>query len=165
MKSRIAIVKCLMLSLPLLLLTAPADAAPVLFGWGGEKIVKVMDLPDEPLFQTPDGVNVDVGYRYQQVTIFFVPVWNYNGTLCGYVGLEDQYLDLDRETLSGLAQLAGLDLPESPSLSAWDSYGGKAVILLVVLLYFGARVTGGTEDEEEPVTTYREPGVSEPRAA
>ncbi len=160
-----AVMKSLPLSLLILFLAAPADAAPVLFGWGGEKIIKVMDFPDDLPFKTPTGEFVDAGYRYQQVTIFFIPVWNYNGKWCGYVGSDNQYVDLDEETLSGVAMVAGLVLPEKPSLPLWDSVGGKVVVLLVVLLYIGSKALGGKEDEVEPAETYGEPELAEREAA
>lgn len=121
----------------LLFFTPSVNATPVVFEWGGEQIVKVMDLPNTPSFQRADGSYADVGVRYKQVAIFFVPVWNYDVKWCGYIGSDKEYLDLDKDDLSELAEAASLKLPDTPSLPLWDSIGGKLVFGLVLALYFG----------------------------
>lgn len=135
---RVAVGKIGFLTAIGLLSAQPAYAAkvPVFFSWGGEHIAKVADFPDTPQFQTKDGQYVDPGYRYKQFKLFFVPVWNYGGKWCGYVGNSERYLDLHKQQLDELAAAVGMTLPESPALPFWDSYGGKLVLLSVVMLVF-----------------------------
>jgi hypothetical protein len=126
-----------------------ASAAPVLFGWDKEKIIKVMDFPDNFQFKADSGEYVDAGYIYKQATIFFIPVWNYDGRWVGYIGSDTNYLQLNRSDLEEIAKSADLKLPESPSLPFWDSIGGKLLFILISLLYFGFKMMGGSEEDEE----------------
>src|SRR5262245_8540551 len=136
----------------LAVLPSAVEAAPVLFSFGSEEIIKVADFPNTEEFQLRRGEYVDAGYVYKQVTIFFIPVWNYDGRWAGYVGKEDFYLDFKKEELDQLANLANVKLPESPTLPFWHAIGGKIVIGLILLLYFGWRFVSGAIDEDgEPV--------------
>ena len=57
----------------------PANAGKgfIVFGWE-EKIVKVKDLPNTVEYQNgTDGDFIDVGYKFKQINLFFIPVWNY----------------------------------------------------------------------------------------
>jgi DNA-directed RNA polymerase subunit RPC12/RpoP len=123
----------------LILLALPAHAAPVFFTWGGETIVKAVELPDTPDFQRPDGAYIDIGYRYQQVTFFFIPLWNYNEKLCGYIGSDSEYLDGDEAEISALAAEAQVQLPAGITLPFWDSVGGKLLVAAIVLLYIAVK--------------------------
>jgi hypothetical protein len=123
----------------LLLWAGAAQAAhlPVFAQWGGEKIIKAVELPRSAIFQLRDGTHVDAGYRYKQVSVFFVPLWNYDVAWCGYVGSDDKYVDVSREQLEQLAALANVSLPKSPDLPFWDVFGGKLLLATLVLGYLG----------------------------
>jgi len=119
----------------------------VFFGWGDEKIIKVIDLPDiNDLYNPSEATYVDLGYRFQQVNIFFVPVWNYNGQWCGYIGKDDMYIPMTEGDWSAffdsqvfpLISYHGLSFPDKPKLPFWDEYGGKLLIgiILALFLYF-----------------------------
>ena len=111
-----------------------ARSAPVFFGWGGENISLVTDFPNTADFQTVDGKYVDAGVIYKQLTLFFLPAWNYDIRWVGYIGSDIHYVQLDRTKLEDLAQNAGLALPQEPSLPGWDAYGGKVILLLMAAL-------------------------------
>jgi len=114
---------------------AAADAAPFVVGWGGEKIVTVSELPDTNAFRSGH-THFDLGYRFKQVTFFFIPVWNYDGHWCGAIRADSShFFDFNRERLERIAESAGITLPTEPSLSAWDSYGGKALAGALLLGY------------------------------
>ncbi len=117
-----------------------AAKVPVLFSCGGEKIIKVAAFPDTEEFKTRTGKHLDVGYRYKHVRIFFIPVWNYGGTWCGYVGDSDHYLDLSKPQLDALARSVGVSLPANPSLPLWESLGGKLVLGVLALLFIGGKM-------------------------
>ncbi len=124
----------------LLFSVSPTYAAPVIFGFGGEKIVKVADLPDLPEF-TDNGQHFDAGFRFKQLTIFFIPIWNYDEHWCGYIPSDpDHYLDLDYDDLAQLASAASVAIPDDPALPFWDQYGGKLLFLAIALLYGGYRL-------------------------
>lgn len=138
--------------------TVEARYTPVLFGWGGETIIKVMDFPNTPAFQTvvdfspapgrppepfipgqtrrtgKETVYVDVGLIYKTFTVFFLPLWNYDIRWVGYIGMSDNYLEFTKEELDELAADIGMQLPQTPDLPFWDSYGGKLVVLTVILI-------------------------------
>src|SRR4051812_14379035 len=104
-----------------------ANAVPIFFSWGGEKIIKIANFPNTAEFKSREGKHIDAGYRYKQISIFFmpacfIPAWNYDGQWCGYIGESDHYLDLSRTVLTNLSSIK---LSDSPSLPFWDSYGGK----------------------------------------
>ena len=141
--------KKLMLSIfaTVVLLSFSSVASAQFFGWDSEKIIKVMDFPDDDRFQMPMGEYMDAGYIYKQVTIFFVPVWNYDARWVGYVGSDERYLELDRSELQEFAVTAGLELPDSPSLPFWDSIGGKIVFILLVLIWLGFQLRSSKEEE------------------
>jgi len=111
-----------------------AGGIPIIWSWGGEKIIKVMDLPDEPDFLSKDGKHIDIGYRYKQFAIFLIPIWNYDEHWCGYIGSDSEYLDLGRDDLAAATKQR---IPDSASLPLWDSVGGKLAATLVLgLLYW-----------------------------
>jgi hypothetical protein len=135
------------------LLSASVQAAPVILGWGGEEIIKVADFPNTEEFENGRGEYFDAGYVYKQVTIFFIPVWNYDGKWVGYVGEKNGYLLLKKAELDRLAAKANVRLPETPSLPFWDSIGGKLVFGLILLLYLGWKFLSAATDvqAEAPV--------------
>ena len=119
-----------------LLAVTPERAQAFFFEWGGEKIIKAQDFPDTPEYQTETGAYVDAGYRYKQIAVLFMPLWNYDGEWCGYVGTEDEYWPLSRSDLEAIAAGAGLQLVDDPPIPAWDAYLGRIVFILATLLYF-----------------------------
>lgn len=141
----------LCITIATLLTTARSAHAgiPVFFSWGGEKVVKVGDFPDTEDFKTSDGKYLDPGYRYKQISIFFVPIWNYGRRWCGYVGDSRTYLDLSKDDLEVFANAAGLKLPATPSLPFWESYGGK--LLFVVVFAFFVIANNSSADAPEPL--------------
>lgn len=141
----------------LLTVASPAYALkvplPVFFSWGGEQIIKVAEFPDTAQFKSGDGQHIDPGYKYKQITLFFTPIWNYDGEWCGYVGSSERYLKIDKSTLDAAANVAGITLPMTPSPSFWESYGGKLLWLGVVALILLAGTSGSKkrDDSDQPV--------------
>jgi hypothetical protein len=129
------------------------------FSFGGEAMSKVQDFPDTETFQLEDGTYVDAGCIYKQVSILFIPIWNYEIRWCGYTGEDGTYLELTKEELDGMAKEANVTLAETPSLSFWDSIGGKLVFLVVIggLIAFGIFSSDDEEEEEEAPKTEDKP--------
>jgi hypothetical protein len=124
--------------------TGSALAIPVLFSVGDEKIMKAQDLPDTEFFYN-EGTqsHVDVGYCYKQVTIFFLPVWNYDGRWCGYIGKEDVYLDISMDDIKEVVKASGkpeLSLTVEAELPIWETVGGKVAVVLVLLVLIGVQM-------------------------
>jgi hypothetical protein len=150
-KMRESILKLMFVIVFLTFMSASAQAkAPVLIGWGGEEIIKIADFPNTEEFEYHNGEYFDAGYKYKQVTLFFIPVWNYDGKWVGYVEKEGRYLNLEKSELDELAAQANVKLPESPSLPFWHSIGGKIVFGFIVLVFIGLKMMAGSiRDEEE----------------
>ena len=128
-------------------INALAGGFTIIWSYGGEKIIKVMDLPDTSDFMSLEKEYIDVGVKYKQLRIMFLPVWNYDVQWCGYIGRDDQYLDLSRTELETLANAASLHLPSRFRIPLWDALGGKlifSVLLALILIGFGEQ----SKDEE-----------------
>lgn len=136
-----------------LLFASSVSAIPLFFSWGGEKIVKVTDFPNNPDFQTETGEYIDAGYKYKQVTIFFIPVWSYGGEWVGYIGSDKQYWQIGYSDLKEAAESAGLELSNS-KISFWDAIGGKILFIFLLVVYFGRNFFGALffEDSNDSVT-------------
>lgn len=122
---------------------------PVFFSFGGEAISKVQDFPDTEAFQFEDGTYVDAGCIYKQVSIFFIPVWNYDVRWCGYTGENDSYVPLTKEDLDAMAKEADITLAETPSLSFWNSIGGKLVFLALIGAFIAYSIFSSDDEEED----------------
>ena len=123
-------------SIFVMLMSVSINAAPVFISFGGEKIIKVADLPNTKEYFMENGQFLDAGYVYKQVSIFFVPVWNYDGKWAGYIGSDELYLPLTKDHLDLIAAAENVTLPDTPPLSFWETVGGKLVVGLIFLLYF-----------------------------
>lgn len=125
--------------------------ANALVSWGGEKMIKVAEFPDSPEFQNPEGYYIDAGLKYKQISLFFIPIWNYELSPIGYIN-QSSYLSMTQSDLEELAQSAGVTLPDNPKPSFWERIGGKLVIV-VGLVLFGMWKTDDDEEEVEQPTT------------
>lgn len=127
------------------------DAQPVFFSIGGEKTHKIADFPDTEEFQTPEGRLfrhfVDAGVIYKQITIFFLPLWNYDIRWVGYIPNSSQYVPLTRSELEELATRANVSLPLNPELPLWDRFGGKLIVALLLVILWLYRSRYGHDDE------------------
>jgi len=141
--------KLIFMTVFFVMLAAPIQATPVICGWGGEEIIKVADFPNTEEFENGRGEYFDAGYVYKQVTIFFIPVWNYDGKWVGYVGEKNSYLQLKKAELDRMAAKANVRLPDTPPLPFWDSIGGKLVFGLILLLYLGWKFLLASIDVQE----------------
>jgi hypothetical protein len=107
------------------------------FSWNGEKIIKVAELPE--FYKNKEGKHVDIGYRYQQFKICFIPIWNYNESWCGYIeGDTDYYINWSKSKVSDIAKKNNITLPVNSPIDFYDNYGGKllfAAIIIVLVFY------------------------------
>jgi len=157
MSSKLLSIVLLVLAFSLLNSSSAEARKSGFFSFGGEAMSKVQDFPDTESFQLEDGTYVDAGCIYKQVTILFIPIWNYDIQWCGYTGDGDSYLPMTKEQLDELAKEADITLAETPSLSFWHSMGGKLVFLVVIggLIAYG--ILSPDDEEEEAPTTEDKP--------
>lgn len=127
---------------------APAQAKiPIFYSFGGEKAAKVMDFPQTPDFQISGGKHFDGGVEFKQISLFFIPLWNYDEKWCGFID-DTHVIRASREELAEVAKSAGITLPENPTLPFWDRFGGKIIFgALALLLIWGS--IGGKKEEPE----------------
>ena len=114
---------------------------PILFDIDDD-IEHVIDLPDTENYSVPDEDGekhyFDIGIKHGQFTLFFLPIVNYgekeyvyyydNGFFSNY-----SFKTIPNEELSDLKQK--YNLPDDPKLPFWDEWGGKIVLLLIILLF------------------------------
>ncbi|MEN9353166.1 MAG: hypothetical protein RL318_491 [Fibrobacterota bacterium] len=113
--------------------SAQAKGVPLFYSSGTEKIVKGAEFPDTDDFRTQSGEYIDAGYKFKQVQLFWIPLWNYGGEWCGYIGKDDAFIEIPKPALDSMATVAKVTLPAAPSLGIWNSYSGKAIIGLLLL--------------------------------
>lgn len=89
----------------------------------------VAELPDDSTFMAAEyGAHLDMGYKYKQFWLVWVPIWNYEGEYCLMIkGKEDVFFSITPEELKAYKEKYKLDLPENP-LSFWNKIGGKLIV-------------------------------------
>ena len=140
-----------LLSIILATFTPPAQAGiPIIWSNGGESMMKVADLPDSEEYITSEGKFYDIGYRYKQFKLFWIPVWNYDKQWCGYID-NDTFVNLTETEVFNLAQAAGVRLPKNVQPPFWDEWGGKLLLLsgLGLLIFIKSAAQQETNDPEE----------------
>lgn len=130
---------------------------PVFFSFGGEAMSKIQDFPNTETFQLEDGTYIDAGCIYKQVSILFIPIWNYDIRWCGYTGEDGTYFEATKEELDAMAKEANVTLAETPSLSFWHTIGGKLVFLIIIGGFIAYSVLSSDEEEEETPKTEDKP--------
>ena len=128
-----------------------AKGAPVFFSWGGDSFYKVADLPDTYQYQFNSDF-VDIGVKYSEIQIFFLPVWQYNMKYVAVIpNNSDSYYDLSNEEVMDLATSASISIPpiSQVKLDFWTAWGGKIVLLLLIGLIVMYSVYSVKKEEEE----------------
>ena len=132
MKKLLLQVWVVLIALSMYSTVAHGQGIPILYEYGGEKIVKIASFPDTESFQNTEGYYFDAGIIYKQVKVFFLPLWNYDVRWCGYID-ETTFIELDTVELSEYARVAGVQLPTAPPVPLWDQLGGKLILIGVLI--------------------------------
>ena len=111
-------------------------------------MIKVADLPDSEGYKTAEGTFYDIGYRYKQFKLFWIPIWNYDKSWCGYID-NDTFVDLTEAEVFELAQAAGVRLPKNVQPPFWDEWGGKLLFIGGIGLYIFIK-RAAREDDNAP---------------
>ncbi len=126
----------------------------------GEHIAKVANLPmDDQYTIEYNGIryHVDLGIKHDQLSIFWVPLFNYGSEK--YVMFTDEKIgeydgicqELSRAEIEYLQDTIG-GIPSEPQLPFWDAWGGKLLVLLIIVgLFFIGRLRESDEDFSEQV--------------
>ena len=140
------------LALAICLLHIPSHSKAVIFEHGGEKIVKIMELPDTDSFKTSEGDYFDVGAVYKRFRIVWITMWSYDVRWCGYIEGGTQYVPFTYEELKRYTDAASLPLDEDAQLPFWDEWPGKiliAITLIILMIGVYARIAGRRKTVEE----------------
>ena len=121
------------------------------FQYDGEKIIKVVDLPDTEDFVDDNGSPLDLAYIYKQIVILWIlPVWNYDGRWCLNDGTSESYYAIDKAEWDAAMQSDRLALPGKSPVPFWDAVGGKLVLIVGALLaIFGIRVINRQDESDD----------------
>ncbi len=127
----------LFLAFVLLALLSPrAEAAPLLIGWG-EKISEVAPLPSGTShFKNAD---VQLGYRYSSLRLFFVPVITWDGRYVYYSPAQNAAEEIPEAEMKAIQSALG-DLTWKGGIGAlWAKYVDY-LLAVVVALFIVAKV-------------------------
>ncbi len=147
MKTRFIIVFLLLISAMNVKATEMLDI-PILWDLGDD-IIHVMDLPDteEYSYTDDDGEKhyVDLGIKHGQFSLFLLPLINYGDKEYVFYSdngffSSDTYISMPSEALSSLKQT--YNLSDEPELPFWDAWGGKIVMILIILVFvYGVKLS------------------------
>ena len=102
---------------------ADARGIPLRFSYGAEKLVKIQEVPAEKF---------TLGVIYKQVTLFGMPLWNYDKRLCGYIN-ETKYDELTKEQADRIIAKANIKVPFFMGIPCWDLVGPKIILIVLIL--------------------------------
>ena len=118
------------------------------FLFKADTIEKIADFPNTEQFKLNDDF-IDAGIRYKEVAVLFVPIHQYDFGWVGYIAADsDSFYDLSREDLLIFANAAQVQLPDEIKLGFWKAWGGKLIILLVLVIYIGYHKLTSKEESE-----------------
>lgn len=118
-----------------------------------DKIIKIVDLPDQEEFQLEDGRYFDIGSYYAINHIAWLAYSNSEPQLVGYLDDSDEYLTLTPEELEQIASIANIDIPEKANVSFMHGFGGKIILGSIGLIAaYGIYSSYFSKDEEEEQT-------------
>ena len=107
---------------------------PIPFG-ATQKIIHVMDLPDQKAFQMEDGRYFDVGSHYEIHHVLWMSFSYSEPQLIGYLGTSDEYVVLTPKMLQAINKAVDVDTTVVAEVLFRDKIGGK--IGLSILALFG----------------------------
>jgi hypothetical protein len=132
----------------------------IIFSWGGGTVEKIADFPDTEYFKVNNDY-IDAGYCYKEITVFFIPLFQYDFEWCGYIPESSSYYSYSKSQIFEFAQMASISLPDhlelsfwtvSAELNFWTAWGGKSVLALILVMvilyhYFNSKV----DETDQPV--------------
>ncbi|MFK8044083.1 MAG: hypothetical protein AB8B72_01210 [Crocinitomicaceae bacterium] len=110
-----------------------------------EYIETTMELPAEAAEDLGEALNI--GYKYNQINILWVPIWNKDGEYCLVNEAEDTYYELSEEQKTYLTETYDASFEGSP-LGLWDKLGGKVIIAIILFIILYGYLPGRKKDDE-----------------
>ena len=126
---------------------------PIPFG-NEEKVIYVIELPDQKEFQLADGRYFDLGSYYETHHVLWLSFAHSEPKLIGYLGSSDEYVVLTPTILKAI-EITLHTKPVEAEVSFMDKIGGKILlsIFTLVALYgiyvsYFSKVPVDKEDDE-----------------
>ena len=82
---------------------------------------------------------MDIGYKFDQMVIFFIPILNRKtDEWCAYIGTDEWALPFDKASFSKILPAYDIQFPDNPKLPFWDALGGKLLLITLMgsIIYF-----------------------------
>ena len=147
--------------IPVFFLMLPEKANAFVWSFGGEKIVKVGDLPDSDEYRDESGTLQDAYVIYKHGWILWIPVWNWDARYVLSSGGERFYEFADE---SYKAQVVSKHGPPGNAIPFWDKIGGK-ILWVVILAICGFVKYGGNLTGSANTNTHQPYIPSPPQAS
>lgn len=131
-----------------------AKGIPIPYGTK-DKIIKMVDLPDQEEFQLEDGRYFDIGSYYTIKHIVFLAYSSSDAQIVGYIEDSDEYLEFTPEELKEIAALANVEIPAEAEVSFMDKIGGKVLLGIIALAAaYGIFTSYFSKDEDDDEEDY-----------
>ena len=135
-----------------LLIPVTSEAKGFILFWGNsQKVSEVYTLPNEEYFQTEDGKHLNLGVIYEVFKIFGIPLLITEDPSFVYAveGEDDTFYDIDTDTVKSIAEEYNInDIESLKKATFWDAWGGKILILVLILLFVLVSMSSGNTTEE-----------------
>ena len=109
----------------------------------GEHVTRVQKLPKEPSYTMKSDkkdVHVDIGIYHKRFAVLGIPLLNWGRKQYvlyhkGFFG-GTQYSVADVASLNQIGEAIGFELPTEPKLPYWNRWGGKLLLLALIVGFF-----------------------------
>ena len=128
---------------------AEAKGIPIPVSFGGLEFNTIMDLPNEDDFMDDKGNYVNIGCAYKQLSLFWIPMWNWEVQYCYTIEGDDNscYLVSKEEIEEDLGEYFtanNIGLPKAAP-SFWNKIGGKIIWFAVIAFIIYGAIPGRKE--------------------
>lgn len=112
--------------------TLKANAKMVILYGNGPEFELLTELPDS--VTSEDGNHLNFGITFEQFSVFGVPIWNYGEcTYALYDKANETIYSIDEETIAYLKETYNLTIEEEPKPGFWNRFGGKILVLIIIV--------------------------------
>lgn len=130
---------------------AMAKGGGIIFFGMGEELTTIEKFPADMEMTFDDGEPANLGIKYNQFELFWLPVWNYGDYQYVLVNeAEDTYAELDEDGLAVLRMM--YSLPDKPVLPLATRIGLKPVIILLLGIYIIYTIRKPKEEDKKETT-------------
>ncbi len=147
-------------------LIIPEKADAFIWSWGGEKLIKVEDLPDTDYWVSEDAsyTYLDAYVIYKQAWILWIPILNWDAR---YVLSSGSGGDLFYEfaDTSDKAQIVSRHGPPAGAIPFWDKVGGKMAWVAIAAIFGFIKLAGGDKNNQNQTYGLPPSGATSPTTA